>query len=120
MAENDVVVFVESFEPQFCNVARLSFSTKICDYLASGKCILAIGPGNIAPIEYLVEENAAVVASTKNEVMKAIIGLANIETVKKYIDQARKCTAKNHNRQRMNELIYKRLSFLGVKTISDD
>lgn len=115
MAENDVVVFVESFEPQFCNVARLSFSTKICDYLASGKCILAIGPGNIAPIEYFVEENAAVVASSKDEVVKAIDSIANRETVEKYIDQARKCAIENHNRQRMNELIYGKLSSLGNK-----
>ena len=115
MVDNDVVVFVESFEPQFCNVARLSFSTKICDYLASGKCILAIGPGNIAPIEYFVEENAAVVASSKDEVVRAIDSIANRETVEKYIDQARKCAVKNHNRQRMNELIFGKLSFLGNK-----
>lgn len=115
MVDNDVVVFVESFEPQFCNVARLSFSTKICDYLASGKCILAIGPGNIAPIEYFVEENAAVVASSKDEIVKAIDSIANRETVEKYIDQARRCAVKNHNRQRMNELIFGKLSFLGNK-----
>ena len=112
MNENDVVVFVESFELQYCNVARLSFSTKIFDYLASGKCILAIGPGNIAPIEYFKEENAAVVATSKDEIMDAIQSLSNKIVVEKYANQARECALRNHDRKRMNELIYGKLEAL--------
>ena len=109
MAENDVVVFVESFEPQFCNVARLSFSTKICDYLASGKCILAIGPGNIAPIEYFVEENAAIVASSKDEIVTSINSISNKELITKYAESALSCAKKNHNRKDMDDMIYGKL-----------
>lgn len=115
MNENDVVVFVESFEPQFCNVARLSFSTKICDYLASGKCILAIGPSNIAPIEYFKEEDAAVVATSKDEIMDAIQRLSNTDVVKKYVNQARECALRNHDRKRMNEVVYGKLEALANK-----
>ena len=39
----DVVVFVESLEKEHRLVARLSFSTKLTDYFASGKCIFALG-----------------------------------------------------------------------------
>lgn len=109
MDENDVVVFVESFEPQFCNVARLSFSTKICDYLACGKCILAIGPGNIAPIEYFKEEDAAMVATSKDEIMDAIQRLSDKDVVEKYVNQARRCAVKNHDRKKMDEIIYGKL-----------
>lgn len=115
MNENDVVVFVESFEPQFCNVARLSFSTKICDYLASGKCILAIGPGNIAPIEYFKEEDAAVVATSKDEIMDAIQRLSDTDVVEKYVHQARECALRNHDRKRMNEVVYGKLEALANK-----
>ena len=112
MNENDVVVFVESFEPQFCNVARLSFSTKICDYLASGKCILAIGPRNIAPIEYLKEEDAAVVATSKDEIVDAIQRLSDKNVVEKYVNQARECALRNHDRKRMNEVVYGKINAL--------
>ena len=115
MKENDVVVFVESFEPQFCNVARLSFSTKICDYMSSGKCTLAIGPRNIAPIEYFIEEDAAIVAVSKEEIITAINKLSDKEVVEKYINQAKECAKRNHNRARMNGLIYGKLVELANK-----
>lgn len=110
--ENDVVVFVESFVPQYCNVARLSFSTKICDYLASGKCILAIGPRNIAPIEYFKEEDAAVVATSKDEIVDAIQRLSDKNVVEKYVNQARECALRNHDRKRMNEVVYGKINAL--------
>ncbi|MBE6805505.1 MAG: glycosyltransferase, partial [Ruminococcaceae bacterium] len=39
----DILVFVESLENKYKNIARLSFSTKITDFLKNGKCIFAIG-----------------------------------------------------------------------------
>lgn len=109
MDENDVVVFVESFEPQFCNVARLSFSTKICDYLASGKCILAIGPRNIAPIEYFIEEDAALVAVTKEDIIQQIKRLSDRNVINEYVEKALNCAERNHDRTTMNNLVYSKL-----------
>lgn len=116
MAENDVVVFVESFEPRFCNVARLSFSTKICDYLASNKCIFAIGPSNIAPIEYFIEEDAAIVATSEDEIMTAISMLSDKNVVEQYVEKARVCLVKNHNRYNMDCIIYNKLIELSALT----
>ncbi len=107
--ENDVLVFVESFEPKFCSVARLSFSTKICDYLAGNKCILAIGPNNIAPIEYFKDEDAAIVATSKDEIMDAINKLSDKSVVEQYISKARACLVRNHNRTDMDNIIYRKL-----------
>lgn len=115
MDENDVVVFVESFDSRFCKVARLSFSTKICDYLASGKCILAIGPSDLAPIEYFMEEDAALVATSTDCIEKQIELLTHQETVEEYIAKARCCAEKNHDRSRMNKLIYDTLGELVKK-----
>ena len=42
-SEADVVVFAEALEGKQANIAKLSFSTKITDYLANGKCIFAVG-----------------------------------------------------------------------------
>ena len=109
MADNDVAVFVESFEPAFCNIARLSFSTKICDYLSSGNCIFAIGPNNIAPIEYLRDENAAIVATNKEEIQKQLLCLTNQCLVVKYAENAYRCAIKNHIRSKMDEIVYEKL-----------
>ena len=109
IAQNDVVVFVESLKPSLCKVARLSFSTKICDYLASGKCVFAVGPNNIAPIEYLRDENAAIVATNKEEIEKQLLRLADQCLVKKYAENAYQCAIKNHIRSKMDEIVYGKL-----------
>lgn len=59
----DIVVFVESLEMEHKFDARLSFSTKLTDYFASGKCIFAIGDKSIAPIQYLEEYDCAITCS---------------------------------------------------------
>ena len=65
---SDIVMFVESLEDKQKYIARLSFSTKVTDYLASGKCILAVGAADIAPIEYLRENNAAQICASYDEI----------------------------------------------------
>ena len=53
MHNSDVVLFVESFDQEQINTVRLSFSTKITDCLQSGAKVLAVGPSEIASIDYL-------------------------------------------------------------------
>ncbi|MBQ2252797.1 MAG: hypothetical protein II328_02310 [Clostridia bacterium] len=49
----DLVLHVESFEPEQIDYVKNSFSTKIIDCLQSGSGILAVGPAGITSIEYL-------------------------------------------------------------------
>lgn len=72
IAENDVLLFMESLSPKFSRDARLSFSTKITDYLASGKCIFAVGPEDSAPMDYFQEENCAIIAHNEEEIAKGL------------------------------------------------
>ena len=51
--EADILVHVESFEPESVAITRLSLSTKIPEYLSVAKPLLAIGPSNIASMRYL-------------------------------------------------------------------
>ncbi|MBR5309851.1 MAG: hypothetical protein IKU42_01845 [Oscillospiraceae bacterium] len=53
LSNADVVLHVESFEEKQIQKTRYSFSTKIIDCLQSGNVFLAVGPENIASIEYL-------------------------------------------------------------------
>ena len=51
--ECDISLFAESFDPRYIRETRLSFSTKIIDYLQAASAILAVGPQEIASINYL-------------------------------------------------------------------
>lgn len=64
----DIVVFVESLEKEHRYDARLSFSTKLTDYFASGKCIFAIGDKTIAPIQYLEEYDCAIISTDYSQI----------------------------------------------------
>lgn len=96
----DVVVFVESLEKQHRYAARLSFSTKLTDYFKSGKCIFAIGDKAIAPIEYLTENDAAVIATEYSEIEKKLTELINHPAmINKYAKKAFDTGKKNHNEE---------------------
>lgn len=52
-ASADILVHVESFENKAIASTKYSFSTKIPEYLSSGKAVLAVGPEEVASIRYL-------------------------------------------------------------------
>jgi len=58
--KSDVLIHVESFEPHFIDLTRYSISTKIPEYLASGKPILAVGPGSLASMRHLARSGGAI------------------------------------------------------------
>lgn len=93
----DVVVFVESLEKKHKYAARLSFSTKLTDYFKSGKCIFAIGDKSIAPIEYLSENDAAVICTDYFEIEEKLrLILSNPQLISVYGKKAFECGKKNH------------------------
>ena len=106
IAENDVLVFTESMDGKNMSVARLSFSTKIIDYIQSGKCILAVGPKDVAPIEYFKNEDAAIVATNKKELMDALVLLTDQTVIHEYAEKAIACGKRNHDRKKMHNTIY--------------
>jgi glycosyltransferase involved in cell wall biosynthesis len=59
--EADFLLHVESTSVEYKNITKLSISTKIPQYLVSGKCIIAFGPCDIASIKLLSENKLAVV-----------------------------------------------------------
>lgn len=55
LATADVAIHVESFDADMIRRTRLSISTKIADYLGAGKCILAMGPQEVASMQHLAD-----------------------------------------------------------------
>lgn len=73
----DVLVHVESFELKERYKARLSFSTKIVDYMEAGRCILAVGWKETGAIEYLSQYDGAVVITDRKKINSEIQNLVN-------------------------------------------
>ena len=100
----DILLFLEDIDGKDSKMARLSFSTKITDYLSSGKCIFAIGNKDLAPIEYFKDNDAAIVASDIHQIRDQIIMLLKDSSVlKKYAKNAFDCGVKNHAPQLIRE-----------------
>ena len=105
----DVLVFAESMLPSD-NIARLSFSTKITDYLGSGRCILAIGRKDNASIEYFQTENAAVICTDLSELHSILCELvAKVSKIEEYASLARECGLRNHSRTAVRNTFLKLL-----------
>lgn len=69
---SDVLVHVESFELKNKLEVRFSISTKIMDYISVGRCILAIGPSDIASMMYLKSNNLAYTVNNKEELSRVV------------------------------------------------
>lgn len=108
----DILVFAESLEKKYKHTARLSFSTKITDYLKSGKCIFAIGDKEIAPIDYFNKYDSGVTASTYEEIghrLKELV--SNPRLIAEYAKKGYDCGVEHHERSKMDNLL--------IKTIKD-
>jgi glycosyltransferase involved in cell wall biosynthesis len=104
----DIVVFVESLEARHRFDARLSFSTKLTDYFASGKCIFAIGDEGIAPIQYLRENDAAVIATDYADVQNQLTGLLkDSKRISQYGRKAFECGRRNHEQATVKRVFTK-------------
>lgn len=99
----DVVVFAEALYGKDANIARLSFSTKITDYLSNGKCVLAIGKQTIAPIDYFHRNDSALVASTEVEISNQVRRLIDSpDLIREYAEKAYLCARRNHDKEIMD------------------
>ena len=68
----DILVHVESFSRQEMAATRMSFSTKIIDYMLNGKLMFAIGPNEINSIDVLKKYGLAVVVDQENELEETL------------------------------------------------
>lgn len=62
----DIVLHVESFEAEYVAKTKLSISTKIPEYLASGTCLLAYGHSSLASMRMIDSNNIGLVLTEKD------------------------------------------------------
>jgi len=75
MAASDIVLHVESFDENQKKMVRLSFSTKISDCIQSGAMMVAIGPKDIASIDFLTRIPGVMVVLDPNDIKSCLKGL---------------------------------------------
>ncbi|MBO7215289.1 MAG: hypothetical protein J6V66_07365 [Clostridia bacterium] len=96
----DVLLFLESMDKSN-NLARLSFSTKITDYFSAGKCIFAVGHNDLAPIQYLKDNDTALVVNAEEELLEQLSKLKDKSILSRYSENAVLCGTKNHNENKI-------------------
>lgn len=71
-AESDLLLLAESLDPALLERLRYSLSTKVAEYLGSGRCMVAYGPREAGSISYLLEEGGLCVAATPEELEETL------------------------------------------------
>lgn len=73
----DILIHVESTQKRHYSLAQLSVSTKIPEYLVSGKLILAYGPSNLASFKLLKDNDLGCVISSDEVCEKKLEEIKN-------------------------------------------
>lgn len=106
----DVLIHVESSALYNNNFFKYSVSTKVSEYLATGRAFLFFGPSDIYLFDFLNRNRLAYTASNKEEAKKVINELIS-RTPNQYAQNARKYAQDHFDlstaRQRFSEVIEK-------------
>lgn len=104
--EADILVHIESKDLKNRLLVRQSFSTKIVDYLNSARPILAYGPKNVASINYLIENDCAIVADNEQELYDKILKmLDNENNLDMIAEKSYDCGKKNHHKPVLQKMV---------------
>lgn len=103
---SDIALHVESFDLKNRLLVRMSFSTKIVDCLSSGCAIMAICDSKQGGFEYLNSENAAICVSDTEEIRQALSRLIEDKhLIVEYANNAKQCCIRNHDVNKIEEMI---------------
>ena len=99
MKDSILLMHVEGFETEDVERVRYSMSTKIPESLNSGVCLFAYGPLEDASIQYLFENDCAIVSETKT-LLKERLEEALFNDKKRYdcISKAKEVVRQNHDK----------------------
>lgn len=111
--EADILIHIESTKLTDRLNVRHSFSTKLVDYFKAQRCIFAVGKDDVASIDYLLKEDAAIVAQSEEDVLIKLNKLINNKNlIMEYADKAWSCGERNHQIDEIQMNLYSQLSSL--------
>ncbi|HZG73360.1 MAG TPA: hypothetical protein VEY51_17630 [Chondromyces sp.] len=113
MQKYNALIHIESFDREMIQKTKLSISTKIPEYLASGKPIIAVGPKDISSIRYLEKLGISyIINSLESKEIETIL-LKMFNEKDKYFDIGVKgiqVAKDNHSMEKSKEIIRKSLA----------
>lgn len=94
----DASLFLESFDKQNIRQTRLSFSTKIIDYMQSSSSLIVYGPHEIASVQYLEFSKSVLVAHNDDELLEVLREIQkNPCVLNEYASKKYNFALKNHS-----------------------
>ena len=101
----DVLIHVEPLNKRDASFYRLSFSTKLVDYLYNARCILGLGM-KTATLSYIEDNKAGLVVYDLDKAKTTLIDLFNHpEMIEQYGKNAWECGVRNHERKGIREML---------------
>ena len=95
---SDIVLHVESQDPDVVESIKYGFTTKIADCLSCGKPFLLYAPKEIACSQYLMANDCAWYADSRESLKEAILSILNDdETRGRKLAKAKEIATKNHS-----------------------
>ena len=95
---SEILLHTEAFDEKNIDLVKHSISTKIADSLASGIPFFAYGPERVASIKYLLKNEIAVVATSKDELCENLITVFNnTKEINEKVKNALVCARNYHN-----------------------
>ena len=107
--EADVLLHIESFLPEDIEFTRYSLSTKIPEYMLSGKPIICYAPSCIAVYEYLKDNDCGICIDESSLILDVIEHLKDDDYVASITQKAIAVAKENHSIENMK---YKMLEVL--------
>lgn len=111
LSDADILVFVEPFDKKERLKWRLSFSTKIVDYLASSRPILAIGPKDLSSMNYLMQNDAAFCITDVDNLKEQLLRIVNnTNLLHEYVIKAWNCGKQNNSSEQVRYTLFQVLT----------
>lgn len=109
--ECDFSILAESFDPESIKMTRLSFSTKIIDYMQATSALICVGPSNIGSVDYIKRSGIGIyVPNTKKFSQVITPFLLNPSLIDQSIQEKYEYAMKFHSKpvliEYLNRLVY--------------
>jgi len=106
----DILVHVEPLNKRDASFYRLSFSTKLVDYMYNARCILGIGL-KTSTLSYIEDNNAGVVVNDFSKTKAVLESLFNNpKSITDYGRNAWNCGKRNHEKEKIKAMLVEDLT----------
>ncbi len=107
----DILLHVEAFDEESIDRVKYSVSTKIADSLASGICLIAYGPEEVASMRHLIENECAYCITSESALVEGLTEILNNKQKRDILAKKGLEVAKEwHDSQKNSQNFYKLLS----------